>query len=235
MRRFFPFAALLGVAFVLGCQDVGTGVVASNGPGPQFAKPNCETDPTHSSCKDGDSEPADDPSYTVTHNVDVDFLTADPIGDGRPGAGKQGTSVRIGHAQDRKRAVLMDAFVAQLPGLPDKCFPRDLDDDGNRTVGLTALFRARQSEVTGYYYFQAYGTDGSTPVLYSLDLSGDAGGDPVGPDQGATTTVTWDSDGIFYRQGGDGDVPACVGAGTQGRVNVTISGSVGIMGNFPTP
>ena len=25
MRRFFPFAALLGVALVLGCQDVGTG------------------------------------------------------------------------------------------------------------------------------------------------------------------------------------------------------------------
>ncbi len=24
MRRFLPFAALLGVAFVLGCQDVGT-------------------------------------------------------------------------------------------------------------------------------------------------------------------------------------------------------------------
>ena len=38
MRRFFPFAALLGVAFVLGCQDVGTGVVASDGAGPQFAK-----------------------------------------------------------------------------------------------------------------------------------------------------------------------------------------------------
>ena len=30
--------ALLGAVFVLGCQDVGTGVVASDGPGPQFAK-----------------------------------------------------------------------------------------------------------------------------------------------------------------------------------------------------
>ena len=38
MRRFIPFAALLGVAFVLGCQDLGTGVVASDGPGPQFAQ-----------------------------------------------------------------------------------------------------------------------------------------------------------------------------------------------------
>ena len=27
MRRFLPFAALLGVAFVLGCQDLGTGPV----------------------------------------------------------------------------------------------------------------------------------------------------------------------------------------------------------------
>ena len=48
MRRFLPFAALLGVAFVLGCQDVGTGVVASDGSGPQFAKkcdsPPCEKD-----------------------------------------------------------------------------------------------------------------------------------------------------------------------------------------------
>ncbi len=36
MRSFLPFAALLGVALVLGCQDVGTGVVASEGLVPQF-------------------------------------------------------------------------------------------------------------------------------------------------------------------------------------------------------
>ena len=35
MRRFLPFAALLGVAFVLGCQDVGTG---PDGLVPQFGK-----------------------------------------------------------------------------------------------------------------------------------------------------------------------------------------------------
>ena len=39
MRRFLPFAALVGVALVLGCQDVGTGVVASDGAGPQFNMP----------------------------------------------------------------------------------------------------------------------------------------------------------------------------------------------------
>ena len=35
MCRFLPFAALLGVALVLGCQDVGTG---PDGLVPQFAK-----------------------------------------------------------------------------------------------------------------------------------------------------------------------------------------------------
>ena len=52
MRRFLPFAALLGVAFVLGCQDVGTGVVASDGPGPQFAV-DCEANPDHKKCNGG--------------------------------------------------------------------------------------------------------------------------------------------------------------------------------------
>ena len=38
MRRFFPFAALLGVVLVLGCQDLGTGAVEADGLEPQFAK-----------------------------------------------------------------------------------------------------------------------------------------------------------------------------------------------------
>ena len=65
MRRFFPFAALLGVAFVLGCQDVGTGVVASDGPGPQFAKPNCDVDDSHPSCKDEEPPTGDGPYIAV--------------------------------------------------------------------------------------------------------------------------------------------------------------------------
>ncbi len=40
-------------------QDVGTGVVASDGAGPQFAKKDCGANPTHRGCKE---EP---PTYTV--------------------------------------------------------------------------------------------------------------------------------------------------------------------------
>ena len=52
MRRFLPFAALFGVAFVLGCQDVGTGVVESDGAGPQFGV-NCDDKPNHPKCPGG--------------------------------------------------------------------------------------------------------------------------------------------------------------------------------------
>ena len=48
MRRFLPFAALIGVALVLGCQDVGTGPVGPDRP--QFDKPT----PNHDHGDDGD-------------------------------------------------------------------------------------------------------------------------------------------------------------------------------------
>ena len=74
MRRFLPFAALLGVAFVLGCQDVGTGVVAADGPGPQFAKKNCKDTNHPPPCgkDDGDPPPPpEDATFTATFTLDV--------------------------------------------------------------------------------------------------------------------------------------------------------------------
>ena len=96
-------------------------------------------------------------------------------------------------------------------------------------VVFSAQFRARKGYVEGQYYFEAKGTDGSTLVLYALDLTGDANGGDVAPDPGVITTIDWNSEGRFFRQG---DVPACVGAGPQGSLNVMdISGSIEIEGN----
>ncbi len=115
MRRFLSFAALLGVALVLGCQDLGSGPVGPDGLEPQFAKKDCTAEPTHPGCKDDDGGgEGGDPSYTVTH--DVSFLTTDPIRDGRPSLGKEGTSVSIGDALDRKTIVLSEDLVNQLSG-----------------------------------------------------------------------------------------------------------------------
>ena len=51
MRSFFPFAALLGVALVLACQDVGTG---PDGLVPQFDKK--DLDRVGAVCPDGDDD-----------------------------------------------------------------------------------------------------------------------------------------------------------------------------------
>ena len=42
MRSFLPFAALLGVALLLGCQDLGSGPVGPDGLVPQFTHKNSE-------------------------------------------------------------------------------------------------------------------------------------------------------------------------------------------------
>ena len=221
MRSFLPFAALLGVALVLGCQDVGTG---PDGLVPQFDKKgtgDCADKPHNVHCHDDDVVvEGGDPSYTVTH--DVSFLTVtNPITDGRSG-GKKGTAVSIGHALDRKPAVLSQGFIDKIQALSG------LDDDdidacfGDGAVGLSAQFRARNGYVEGQYYFLAKGTDGEAgaDVLYSLDLTGGANGD-VAPDlEDGMTTIDWDKEGIFFRQG---SVPACVGDGSQGRLNVTLT------------
>ena len=56
MRRFLPFAALFGVAFVLGCQDVGTG---PDGLVPQFGGP-------HQDHGGGDKDNPEGPNVEVT-------------------------------------------------------------------------------------------------------------------------------------------------------------------------
>ena len=66
MRRFFPFAALLGVAFVLGCQDLGTGPVEPYGLGPQFAKKKCKDTDHPPPCGKDDKEPTVDGTFTAT-------------------------------------------------------------------------------------------------------------------------------------------------------------------------
>ena len=69
MRRFFPFAALLGVAIVLGCQDTGTGVVASDGAGPQFhsAHDDCVAhNKNNQGCPGGNGDDVVDPGTLLS-------------------------------------------------------------------------------------------------------------------------------------------------------------------------
>ena len=72
MRSFLPFAALLGVVLVLGCQDVGTG---PDGLVPQFDKPsddnpNCKVPDAKGHCH-SDEVVVEDATFEGTFTVDV--------------------------------------------------------------------------------------------------------------------------------------------------------------------
>ena len=78
MRRFLPFAALLGVALVLGCQDVGTG---PDGLVPQFDKKDLtrgegdcpgDLDPINGHCHgdDGSAPEGDNVGVTLMGGIE---------------------------------------------------------------------------------------------------------------------------------------------------------------------
>ena len=82
--------ALLSAAFLLGCQDLGSGAVGPDGLEPQFAKPSC---PGHPSCKPDDDGGGGDKTngvYSVTFT--------DPSGGDDIITGSGGTSPEEGPA-----------------------------------------------------------------------------------------------------------------------------------------
>ena len=110
MRRFLPFAALLGVALVLGCQDVGTG---PDGLVPQFKKDKGCPDSGHPSCGK-DDKVTEDAAYTVTNSGDI---TTNPssIMNGTAAGPKGGTSIDIGNVFDLKSYAYENALVWPHP------------------------------------------------------------------------------------------------------------------------
>ena len=209
--------ALVSAVFILSCQDQGTGPVAADGPGPQFAV-DCDAKPDHPKCSGGGGGGGEEASFTVTHRGDY-FTTGDPI-TGRPGSGKPGTSIGFGTVHDFETIVLSERFVGQLAefGDIDKCFKKV---NGRRAFDLDGGLRARKGNiVTGSYFFRAFGTDGTTKVAYGLEVTGTANGAFV-PASNQTIEVEW-TDGLLHAPG---DPPACVGGGGthSAQKHVTIS------------
>ena len=103
MRRFLAFAALLGVAFILSCQDQAAGPLGPDGLGPQFAKEkNCDPEklPVHPSCKD--DEPSDEPSIVADFRAHADAgfpLSSSLLVTTCPGTATASFAVSFGHSQ----------------------------------------------------------------------------------------------------------------------------------------
>ncbi len=235
MRRFLPFAALLGVALLLGCQDVGTGVVASDGPGPQFAKKNCKgTDhPPPCGKDDGDPPPPpEDAAYTVTHPIGD--LVVGEIDDAAHNGGKKGKSVGYGNVHNFESITFSDAFIAALKS--ENLISFD-DDQIQNCFGagsfdhLGSFRQGKENKATGTYFIKAFGPDGKTEIAYSLEVFGtfDADG-AFAPGSGEATELEW-MGGLLHVEG---EGVGCVGGGGKHgpQKAVTVTGTVLIV---PTP
>ena len=224
MRRFFPFAALLGVAFVLGCQDVGTGVVASDGPGPQFAKPVCPG--PHPSCG-GDEDDGDNPGspfyvYTFISNViatDPSPANGFPSGDRVFLSATQNTGPSIGdEALHLSKKLFLDT-------------PREAADCFNGDTFITQFWSGRVqpvkphgNEVIANFLFHAEDKN-DKPIGYRLRLQGiavtdgNAGDGIFPPEPGETMTVPFST--FFIEPGRNKEKNACTGAGDLSQLEVS--------------
>ena len=220
MRQFFPFAALLGVALVLGCQDVGTGVVASDGAGPQFT----HKDPNKEHGKPGGGDTGDDnpgsPFYAYTFAGPL-TMDLEPAG-ARPTVGnsQQGGWVVLRAHFDPEMEELKLSGVALVDPLgARRCFGGDVDSDV-RFVEFSGELRPakkNKNNVKARFLFGSKNLDGDS-IVYLLDLEGDGEnatgneGDLFPPEVGQTMTVTFDHAFLFAQSNGEknactGDVP----------------------------
>ncbi|MCH7565626.1 MAG: hypothetical protein IH968_17575 [Gemmatimonadetes bacterium] len=213
MRRFLSFAALFGVALVLGCQDVGTGPEA---PTPLFVKV-----PTTGSS-----------TYTVTHSGDV---TTDPSPiTGRKGVGKKSRQVDVGGHGSTDAIVFSDPFADGLGDSLGRCFPRTAANNPTNPLKFSGALRPDKqnpSKIIGQYFFNAFGTDGTTEFKYELLLTGTLTGDPFPPDPTKLSTVTWDGAGAAeMKTEGKGKGSKGKNKGTACVGTVEVIGSVTILG-----
>ena len=107
----------------------------------------------------------------------------------------------------------------------DECFP-----EGMAFRFLADLRLRKNRGVTGHYFFWAFGTNGVTPVLYEILLTGTPSGATFAPDPDEATTVTWDGDASLGAQG-ESEESACAPGGAGGHISVPTTGSVRIDGD----
>ena len=219
MRRFLPFAALLGVALVLGCQDVGTGPVEAVDLVPQFAKKvkNCKGTDHPPPCGKDDKEPTVDGTFTATFQA-----LGDCNGDvaGTPDCDVTGGGVLFG-PQGGKELIsgggvplTFTDFLHSVVG-GATCF------SGGDFEGILQITEKNpgSTEARIQYNFKAKGNDGTPDIGYTLGLSGVL--DPVAyaPAIGASTEITG-SPGTFQIAPSHG--PGAISCKGTGSVNFSV-------------
>ena len=199
MRSFLPFAALLGVALLLGCQDVGTG---PDGLVPQFDKPVPGSSHEHGGGGDDDQG-----TFAVTFSQDV-------IGDGvllGPHGGKNGLQQEHNVPVDLPLSL---SFQDKVIGNGATCFGTQDIASGMQVSQVTP---SNTEDAVIRFFFDAKGTDG-TDVNYGLTVLGKFQSGAPWPPTTATTgsnTITGKTF-VLAHSNGPGNKVACTGEGKIG-------------------
>ena len=241
--------ALLSAAFILGCQDVGTG---PDGLVPQFNRKGAivqEDCPVQ--MRQGHCHVAEDPVPTpaaafvkISHTTgDIATIPEDIF----TGSGRKDTGVGFGAAFSTVQIVLSEDFVHSQPGWEDGDRSVCFEDDDNRTWGGVGL-GAREGkgarvenvgEAIGGYNFTALGIDGETLLRYALEVTGtfttSVPGAAFVPAVDEYTKVTWGRGLMWVSNGADG--LGCVGGGGKlsAQKSVVVGGTVTITGVAVAP
>ncbi len=187
MRRFLPFAALIGVALVLGCQDVGTG---PDGLVPQFGKPDANGNHDHGGDDGGDGDNPGSPFYEYTFAGDI---TTEPATPGAKGEGRLDVYLH---------SCCIDPNVVDLEELDLSRLLMDVPDakmcfgggpfPGLRGIHWLSTNNQVVNEVEARFLFDAKDKD-DNPIRYRLTLDGNA----------VTTANAAAGDGIFPPEVGE--------------------------------
>lgn len=132
-----------------------------------------------------------------------------------------------GANQSIEQLVVSGAFLqANFGGDAAACFGA-----GDLVVDFAGWIRDGQRGISGEYYFDAYGTDGTSVFSYALNLTAASVAGEFPPTQGGSATIVWDSVGELNTEGsgkgkkGGNAGSACVGEVTIGAsITVTEAG-----------
>ena len=210
--------ALLSAVFILGCQDLGTGVVASDGPGPQFDKKGsgtCDAAASGGHCHgDEDPDPLPEPfdTFNVTFEQDCGGTACDITGGGlffdRPD--DNNTSLAAPGFSPASLN-LLSSFQGEIAG-GGTCFATGSPFDINGSIDPLGP----NSEIQFHFTADDKRNDGVvTETFYTLLLV-DLVFDPLTwpPDGSATLTITGGTFGLVGGGGGGGRrKDACKGNG----------------------
>jgi len=216
--------ALVSVAFLLSCQDIGSGPTGPDGLAPQFNKADELGNHDHGGGGDGGGDNPGSPfyEYTFTGDITTDPLTA---GGRRTVGNDEGGAVRLHGCCDNDptdgiddEELILDALLVELVGAVDAglCF-------GGMTPLLQFIGTLRPdkrvvNKVEAVFHFTAKDKSGTPDVQYVLRLDGtvtltddDEGDGIFPPELGETTTVTFDDARIGAKRNKEKN--ACSGGG----------------------